>query len=49
MIKLKSCDDDKARILNAFFSNVVSGLKIFDINNCDPLAEKIQEPILKYG
>ena len=45
----KSYDDDTARILNTFFSNIVSDLKIFDNNNSDPLAEKIQEPILKYG
>ena len=36
-----------ARILNTFFSNIVRDLKIPDYNNCDPLAENIQEPVLK--
>ena len=35
------------RILNTFFSNIVRDLKIPDYNNCDPLAENIQEPVLK--
>ena len=30
-----------------FFSNIVSDLKIIDYNNCHPLAENIQEPVLK--
>ena len=30
-----------------FFLNIVRDLKILDYNNCDPLAENIQEPVLK--
>ena len=33
--------------MNTFFSNIVSDLKIPDCNNCDALAENIQEPLLK--
>ena len=33
--------------MNTFFSNIVSNLKIPDYNKCDPLAENIQEPVLK--
>ena len=29
-------------VLNTFFSNTVSNLKIPDYSNCDPLAEIIQ-------
>ena len=40
-------EDDTARVLNTFFSNTISDLNIPDYNNCDALAENIQEPILK--
>ena len=40
-------DDDKARVLNIFFSNIVRYRKIPNYNNCDALAENIQEPVLK--
>ena len=40
-------DDDTARVLNTFFSNIVRDLKIPDYNNCESLAENIQEPVLK--
>ena len=45
--KVVKNDNDTARVLNTFFSNIVSCLKIPDYNNCDPLAETIQEPVLK--
>ena len=40
-------NDDLARVLNTCFSNIVSDLKVPDYNNCNPLAENIQEPVLK--
>ena len=40
-------DDDKARVLNIFFSNIVRDRKIPNYNNRDALAENIQEPVLK--
>ena len=40
-------NDDTARVLNTFFSNTVRDLKIPDYNNCDPMAENIQELVLK--
>ena len=45
--KIVKNDDDTAKFLNNFFSNIVRDLKIPDYNNCDPLAENIQEPVLK--
>ena len=39
-------DDEAARVLNTFLSNIVSSLKILDYSNCDPLVENIQEPVL---
>ena len=40
-------DNDTARVLNTSFSNIVNDLKIPDYNNCDSLAENVQEPVLK--
>ena len=37
--KIVKNGDDTARVLNTFFSNIVSDLKITDYNNCYPLAE----------
>ena len=45
--KIVENEDDTARVLNTFFSNTISDLNIPDYNNCDALAENIQEPILK--
>ena len=45
--KIVKNDNDTARVLNTFFSNIVCDLKIPDYNNCDSLAENIQEPVLK--
>ena len=39
--------DDTSRILNTFFSNIVSDLKTPDYNNWDPFAENIHDSILK--
>ena len=39
--KIVKNDDD------TFFSNIVSDLKIPEYNDCDPLAEKIQDSVLK--
>ena len=41
--KIVKNDGDTAGVLNTFFSD----LKIPDYNNCHPLAENIQEPVLK--
>ena len=45
--KIVKINDDTARVLNSFFSNIICDLKIPDYNNCDPLEENIQEPVLK--
>ena len=45
--KIVKNDDKTARVLNTFFSNIVRDLKIPDYNNCESLAENIQEPVLK--
>ena len=34
--------------MNTFFSNIVSNLKIEGYSNCDPLANNIRDPVLKY-
>ena len=41
-------DDNTAEVLNTFFSNIVSNLKIEGYSNCDPLANNIRDPVLKY-
>ena len=46
-LKITKADDDTARVLNTFFSNIVSDLNIQDYNNCDPFVESIQEPVSK--
>ena len=40
-------DDNTAEVLNTFFSNIVSNLKIEGYSNCDPLANNIRDPVLK--
>ena len=40
-------DNDTIRALNTFFSNIVRDLKIPDYKNCDPMAENIQELVIK--
>ena len=36
-----------AKVLNTFFSNIVSNLNIPEYSNCEPLANNISDPILK--
>ena len=45
--KIIKNDTDSAKVLNTFFSNIVCDLKIPDYNNCNQMAENIQEPVLK--
>ena len=45
--KIVKNDNDAARVLNTFFSNIVRDLQILDCNNCDQLEGKIQDPVLK--
>ena len=45
--KIVKNDNDAARILNTFFSNILRDLKIPDYNNFDPMAENIEESVLK--
>ena len=40
-------DDNTAEVLNTFFSNIASNLKIKGYSNCDPLANNIRDPVLK--
>ena len=45
--KIVKNDDETARVLNTFFSNIVKDLKIPNYNNSNSLAENIQKPVLK--
>ena len=36
-----------AQILNTFFSNIVSNLKIAEYANCDPISDNINDPVIK--
>ena len=40
-------DYNTAKVLNTFFSNIVSNLNIAGYSNCEPLANNISDPILK--
>ena len=40
-------DHNTAEVLNTFFSNNVSNLKIEGYSNCDPLANNIRDPVFK--
>lgn len=40
-------DSNTAYILNTFFSNIASNLKISAYTKCDPLSENISNPVLK--
>ena len=40
-------DGNTAEVLNTFFCNIVSSLKIEGYSNCDPLANNIRDPVLK--
>ena len=41
-------DCNTAKVLNTFFSNIVSNLNIAEYSNCEPLANNISNPVLKY-
>ena len=36
-----------AQILNTFFSNIASNLKIVEYANCDPISDSINDPVIK--
>ena len=36
-----------AKVLNAFFSNIVSNFNIAEYSNCKPIANNMSDPILK--
>ena len=38
---------DIAKVLNTFFSNIVSNLNIVEYTNYEPLANNISDPVLK--
>ena len=40
-------DSNTAQILNIFFSNIVSNIKIAEYANCDPISDKINGPVIK--
>ena len=40
--------DNTVEVLNIFFSNILRNLKIEGYSNCDPLANNIRDPVLKY-
>ena len=40
-------DINTAQILNTFFSNIVSNLKIAEYVNCDPIWDNINDPVIK--
>ena len=40
-------DCNTAKVLNTFFSNIVSNLDIAEYSNCVPLANNISDPVSK--
>ena len=40
-------DHNTAKVLNTFFSNIVSNLNIAEYSNCEPLSNNISDPVLK--
>ena len=38
-------DYNRAKVLNALFSNIVSNLNIAEYSNCEPLANNIRDPV----
>ena len=40
-------DINTTQILNTFFSNIVSNLKIAEYANCDPISDEINDPVIK--
>ena len=45
--KVVTTEQDTAIVLNTFFSNVVTNLKITKYTDYDPIANNISDPILK--
>ena len=41
------CEDNTVEVLNTFFSNIVSNLKMEGFSNSDPLANNVRDPVLK--
>ena len=41
-------DCNTAKVLNTFFSNIVSNPNIAEYSNCEPLANNISDPVLKF-
>ena len=41
-------DNNTAEVLNTFFPNIVSNLKIEGYSSCDPLVNNIRDPVFKY-
>ena len=42
-------DYDTAKVLNSFFSNIDSNLNIAEYLNCEPHANNISDPVLKFA
>ena len=40
-------DINTAQILNTFFSNIISNLKIIEYVNCDPISDNINDLVIK--
>ena len=40
-------DSNTGQILNTFFSNIVSNLKIAEYADCDPISDNINDPVIK--
>ena len=41
-------DYNIVKVLNTFFSNIVINLNILEYSNCEPIANNISNPVLKY-
>ena len=41
------CDYNTGEVLNTFLFNIASNLNIAEYSNCEPLANKISDPVLK--
>ena len=46
--RIVESDINTAQILNTFFSNIVSNLKIAEYVNCDPISDNINDPVIKF-
>ena len=42
-------DSDTAKVLNSFFYNIDSNLNIAEYFNCEPHANNISDPVLKFA